>query len=184
MLALHGKLILHTSGSTALQLLQKYTGKAGVFYPLQTFSKTKELNFRAVPICIEGASPDITKQVKELAQSISNNVYEVSSEQRRILHLAAVFACNFPNYLYGIAQTLLANHQLDFNLLRPLITETAEKVQEQLPADAQTGPAVRNDVSTMSKHLEMLANEPVMKDIYELLSQGIIKMDKGLTGHR
>jgi predicted short-subunit dehydrogenase-like oxidoreductase (DUF2520 family) len=182
-LAPYGKLMLHTSGSTALQKLQKFTEQCGVLYPLQTFSKTKELNFRTVPLCIEGANADITRQVKELAQSISNNVYEVNSEQRRVLHLAAVFACNFPNYLYGIAQSLLADNQLDFNLLRPLIAETAEKVQQQLPANVQTGPAVRNDVSTMTKHLEMLDNNPMMHQIYELLSQGIIKMDKGITGH-
>ena len=181
-LAPYNRLILHTSGSTALHTLLKYTDDAGVFYPLQTFSKTKEVNFRQVPLCIEGARPDITRQLKELAQSISNNVYEVSSDQRRVLHLAAVFACNFPNYLYGIAQSLLANHQLDFNMLRPLISETAEKVQQQFPASVQTGPAVRNDVSTMNKHLEMLGNEPMLQQIYELLSQGIIKMDKGLTG--
>jgi predicted short-subunit dehydrogenase-like oxidoreductase (DUF2520 family) len=150
-----------------------------VFYPLQTFSRNKEVNFREVPLCIEGANASLTKQIKELAQTVTNNVYDVDSTQRRILHLAAVFACNFPNYLYNIAQRLLAEHQLDFEMLKPLITETADKVQQQLPADVQTGPAVRNDTSTMNKHLEMLHNQPILQQIYELLSQGIIKMDKG-----
>jgi predicted short-subunit dehydrogenase-like oxidoreductase (DUF2520 family) len=106
---------LHTSGSTDIAVLLKYTAKAGVLYPLQTFSKTKEVDFRQVPLCIEAANDIFKAQVKELAQSISNNVYEVdSSEQRRVLHLAAVFACNFPNYLYGIAQNLTgAIHQLE-----------------------------------------------------------------------
>jgi predicted short-subunit dehydrogenase-like oxidoreductase (DUF2520 family) len=178
-LAPFNKLVLHTSGSTDIQLLLKYTAQAGVFYPLQTFSRNKEVNFREVPLCIEGANASLTKQIKELAQTVTNNVYDVDSTQRRILHLAAVFACNFPNYLYNIAQRLLAEHQLDFEMLKPLITETADKVQQQLPADVQTGPAVRNDTSTMNKHLEMLHNQPILQQIYELLSQGIIKMDKG-----
>jgi predicted short-subunit dehydrogenase-like oxidoreductase (DUF2520 family) len=173
------KLILHTSGSTDISVLLKYTDKAGVLYPLQTFSRDKELNFREVPLCIEGANPAITATIKELAQTISNNVSEVNSTQRRVLHLAAVFACNFPNYLYNIAQGLLAQHQLDFDLLKPLIAETADKVQRQMPAKVQTGPAVRNDELTMNKHLEMLQNQPALQQIYKILSQGIIKMDKG-----
>ncbi|HEX3384524.1 MAG TPA: Rossmann-like and DUF2520 domain-containing protein, partial [Mucilaginibacter sp.] len=144
-LAKHGKLIVHTSGSTSLEELKQYTLNAGVFYPLQTFSKTKELDFRTVPLCIEGATEEITKHLEELARTVSNNVYRVHSEQRRILHLAAVFACNFPNYLYYAAGELLREHNLDFNMLRPLILETAVKVQEHLPGDVQTGPAVRND---------------------------------------
>jgi len=180
----HNKILLHTSGATDLSVLLKYTQVAGVFYPLQTFSKTKELDFRKVPLCIEGASNDITVQIKELAQTVSNHVYEVDSARRRVLHLAAVFACNFPNYLYTIAQQLLVQHQLDFDMIRPLIAETADKAVQQLPATVQTGPAVRNDMTTMSKHLEMLQNEPFMQQVYELLSQGIIKMDKGLTDDR
>lgn len=182
-LARHNKLTVHTSGSTDINLLLRYTENAGVFYPLQTFSKNKELDFSTVPICIEGANKPVTRQLKELAQSISNHVYEVNSAQRRILHLAAVFACNFPNYLYEVARQLLAQHQLGFDLLRPLITETAEKIQHQLPANVQTGPAIRNDESTMHKHLDLLSDHPALQQIYELLSQGIIKMDKGSYGN-
>jgi predicted short-subunit dehydrogenase-like oxidoreductase (DUF2520 family) len=182
-LAAYNKLILHTSGSTDINVLLKYTDKAGVFYPLQTFSKNKELNFWSVPLCLEAANGDILSPIKELAQTVSNQVYEVNSGQRRVLHLAAVFACNFPNYLYHIAQQLLSDHQLDFDMLKPLITETADKIQQRLPADVQTGPAVRNDTITMDKHLEMLQNEPLMAQIYSLLSQGIIKMDKGTNGN-
>src|SRR6201996_2566927 len=147
-LAVYDKLTAHTSGATSIDVLRAFTDSAGVFYPLQTFSKTKEVNFRSVPLCIEGADEQITKQLIELAQTVSNNVYKVSSAQRKVLHLAAVFACNFPNYLYNIAQQLLAKDNLDFNLLRPLIDETAEKVQTQLPQAVQTGPAVRNDENT------------------------------------
>jgi predicted short-subunit dehydrogenase-like oxidoreductase (DUF2520 family) len=95
------------------------------------------------------------------------------------LHLAAVFACNFPNYLYTIAQQLLAAHQMEFDMLKPLILETAQKVQQQFPATVQTGPAVRNDQNTMNAHLQMLSNEPMLQEIYTLLSQGIIKNNNG-----
>lgn len=183
-LAIFHKLILHTSGSTGIATLLKYTGRAGVFYPLQTFSSTKELDFSQVPVCIEANDGVILDQVKNLARSISNHVQEVNSADRRILHLAAVFACNFPNYLYTIGQQILQQHHLPFDLLRPLILETAEKVQHQLPADVQTGPAVRNDISSMNKHLELLKNDPALQQIYELLSQGIIKMDKGTNGDK
>ena len=173
----YNKLIVHTSGATSLQTLQKHTQNAGVFYPLQTFSKTRDLNFNTVPLCIEGADEKITSTLNELAYTVSQNVYRVNSEQRKILHLAAVFACNFPNYLYHVSQQLLAEKQLPFDLLRPLILETAEKVQELLPANVQTGPAVRNDEKTMTSHLEQLGEIPDLQEIYKLLSQGIIKMD-------
>lgn len=176
-LAKHDKLMLHTSGATDLYALLAFTDKAGVMYPLQTFSKVREVDFRQVPLCIEGADESITKQIEELAQSISNNIYRVDSGQRKILHLAAVFACNFPNYLYEVARQLLDGKGLEFDLLRPLILETAQKVQERLPAQVQTGPAVRNDVGTMDSHLKLLAETPHLQQIYTMLSQGIIKMD-------
>src|SRR6202012_5457169 len=132
-LAKYDKLIVHTSGATGLFALTAFTDNAGVFYPLQTFSKTKEVDFSKVPLCIEGADENITKQLISLGQTISNNVSRVSSAQRKTLHLAAVFACNFPNYLYGVSQQVLGNEELDFNLLRRLISETAEKVGPQLP---------------------------------------------------
>ena len=107
-LAKHNKLIVHTSGASSLNVLTQYTTNAGVFYPLQTFSKTKEVNFRTVPLCIEGADEQITIQLEELARTVSNNVSRVNSDQRKTLHLAAVFACNFPNYLYHAAGKLAA----------------------------------------------------------------------------
>lgn len=176
-LARYHKLTVHTSGATSLQTLQRYTQNAGVFYPLQTFSKTRKLNFNTVPLCIEGADEKITSTLNELAYTVSQNVYRVNSEQRKALHLAAVFAGNFPNYLYHVSQQLLGEKELPFDLLRPLILETAEKVQEYLPASVQTGPAVRNDGKTMASHLEQLKQNPDLQEIYRLLSQGIIKMD-------
>jgi predicted short-subunit dehydrogenase-like oxidoreductase (DUF2520 family) len=180
-LAKHQKLIVHTSGSTNLTDLLPFTDKAGVLYPLQTFSKIREVDFFTVPLCVEGASEAITANLKQLAATISNSVYVVNSADRKVLHLAAVFACNFPNYLYTIAQQLLAQHQMEFNMLKPLILETAQKVQQQIPADVQTGPAVRNDQVTMNTHLQMLGDQPQLQEIYSLLSQGIIKNNNG--GH-
>jgi len=182
-LAVHKKLIVHTSGSTNLDSLTAFTPNAGVFYPLQTFSKVREVDFRSVPLCLEGADEEIFEALKQLAFTISNNVYTVNSAQRKILHLAAVFACNFPNYLYGVAQQLLVQHQMEFNMLRPLILETAQKVQEQVPAAVQTGPAVRNDEGTMNTHLQMLNDMPQLQELYTLLSQGIIKNNNDVTAN-
>ncbi|MDB5004764.1 MAG: Rossmann-like domain protein [Mucilaginibacter sp.] len=176
-LAVHQKLMVHTSGATDMFALLAFADNVGVFYPLQTFNKTKEVDFMNVPLCIEAADESITKQLQELAQTISNKVYRIDSAQRKVLHLAAVFACNFPNYLYTIAQQILTQHQLDFELIRPLILETAEKVQTGLPAAMQTGPAVRNDETTMNNHLQLLKDTPHLQDLYTLLSQGIIKLD-------
>jgi predicted short-subunit dehydrogenase-like oxidoreductase (DUF2520 family) len=174
-IAKYQKLTVHTAGSIALEALTSIIPTAGVFYPLQTFSKNKEVDFTAVPLCIEGASEAITKQLTELAQTISNNVYHVNSVQRKALHLAAVFACNFPNYLYGIASQLLAENDMEFAMLRPLILETAQKVQERLPADVQTGPAIRKDEHTIAAHMQMLNAHPELRELYNVLSQAIIK---------
>jgi len=169
------KLVVHTSGAVELQQLLNFTPNAGVFYPLQTFSKTKELNFWEVPMCIEGADEAITKTLEELARTISNNVYRVSSAQRKVLHLSAVFACNFTNHLYAVAQALLAESNISFDMLRPLIMETADKIKQHSPASVQTGPAVRNDEKTMQAHLQMLARKHDLQKMYQLLSQDIIK---------
>jgi predicted short-subunit dehydrogenase-like oxidoreductase (DUF2520 family) len=183
-LAVYKKLMVHTSGAVDLYTLLAFDDSVGVFYPLQTFSKTREVDFRNVPLCIEGSIDDITKQLQQLAQTISNKVYIIDSAKRKTLHLAAVFACNFPNYLYTIAQQLLAKHDIDFNLLRPLILETAEKVQHNLPVDAQTGPAIRNDKHTIDAHIELLQSEPQLQELYNLLSQGIIKLETPQRGDK
>jgi len=174
-LAKYQKLTVHTSGATNLLTISSSVPKAGVFYPLQTFSKTREVDFLQVPVCIEGSDDAVIGELEHLAETISNRVYRVNSSQRKMLHLTAVFACNFPNYLYGVAQQLLAQQNMEFDMLRPLILETAQKVQDHRPADVQTGPAIRNDESTMAAHLKMLDDEPVLKELYALLSQGIIK---------
>ena len=157
-LVLLQKLVVHTSGAVSLEALTALTPNAGVFYPLQTFSKTKEVDFLTVPLCIEGADDEITSILKSLAQTVSNYVHLVDSAKRITLHLAAVFACNFTNYLYDVARQLLQDDGMDFSILRPLILETAQKVQADLPLAVQTGPAVREDTGTMDAHLQMLAD--------------------------
>ncbi len=178
----YNTLIVHTSGAVSLQTLTNLTDRAGVFYPLQTFSKEKEVNFRDVPLCIEGAGEIIKDNLIELAQTISNKVQLIDSGKRKILHLAAVFACNFPNYLYYVAQQLLQNNQLDFNLLKPLIAETADKIQDRLPSAVQTGPAAREDVQTMATHLQMLSDHAFLQTLYQLLSEGVAKMANAGNG--
>jgi len=183
-LAKYQRLMVHTSGAAGLYTLLAFTDNAGVFYPLQTFRKTKEVDLRNVPVCIEGTNESITKNLEQLAQTVSDKVYPVDSDQRKILHLAAVFANNFPNYLYTLAQQILAKNQLDFELLRPIILETAKKVQEGLPAAMQTGPAIRGDETTLNNHLQLLKDEPALQELYSLLSQGIIKLDNTGQGDK
>lgn len=166
--------VAHTSGAAALEVLNGNINY-GVFYPLQTFSKHKTLDFSQVPLCLEANNTQSLQQLKTLAALISKNIYEVDSEQRKILHLAAVFACNFPNYLYGVAQQLLAQHQLDFEIIKPLIAETANKVQTALPIEVQTGPAIRNDEQTLQKHEDLLKEHSEWLTIYKLLSEQIKK---------
>lgn len=177
-IALKNVLVVHTCGSVSMQTLEKYFDTCGVFYPLQTFSKNRELDFSSVPLCIESTDKDSMQLLLELGKTISKSVNYINSNQRKILHVAATFACNFPNSLYAIAAGLLKEQQLDFNLLKPLILETALKVQEFLPEEVQTGPATRRDEKTMNAHLSLLQQHPELQEIYRLLSQAIIKMDK------
>jgi predicted short-subunit dehydrogenase-like oxidoreductase (DUF2520 family) len=162
--------VAHTSGAVGLTALQA-TNK-GVFYPLQTFTKGKAVDFSAIPICIEAEEKNYLETLRELAASISENVHHIDSEQRKKLHLAAVFANNFTNYLYRIGEELCLDEGLSFDLLKPLIMETAHKIQTMSPKEAQTGPARRNDVQSMQGHLELL-NKKEHIALYKLLSQAI-----------
>ena len=171
-------LIVHTSGTTSLDVLDGISDRTGVFYPIQTFSKSKAVDLRQVPISIEGRSEEITEALHSLASRLSEKVFEMNSVQRRTIHAAAVFACNFTNHMYVLAHELLKEQGLTFDLLRPLIAETAAKIQSADPATVQTGPAIRNDQSTIDKHLELLNGSPDLKDLYEKLSQSIINYQK------
>lgn len=169
-------LIAHTSGAVSIVSLASHEN-FGVLYPLQTFSKHKDLDFGNVPLCLEANNATNLDLLKLFAKLISKSVYEVNSEQRKTLHLAAVFACNFPNYLYGVAQQLLVQNHLDFDIIKPLIIETANKIQTALPMEVQTGPAVRNDEQTLKKHEGMLQGHPEWLNIYQLLSNQIKTTD-------
>jgi predicted short-subunit dehydrogenase-like oxidoreductase (DUF2520 family) len=165
-------IISHTAGSLSLSILSKFINH-GVIYPLQTLSRDKELNFNQVPLCIEGNNDGSEAILTELAKSISSIVSRVDSNQRLQLHLAAVFACNFVNHLYAISDKLLTDKQLNLKMLYPLIDETCTKIKCMSPYDAQTGPALRNDQTIISHHIEMLKNEPDLSHIYQTLTESI-----------
>ena len=160
-------MILHTAGSMPLSIFEGYTENGGVFYPMQTFSMEREVDFKEIPLFIEGKSP----LIRQLAESISNHVYELSTADRKYLHLAAVFACNFTNHCYTLAAEVLEKKGLPFDVMLPLVDETARKVHELHPKEAQTGPAVRGDENVMQAQEALL--EGRTKEIYELLSKSI-----------
>jgi predicted short-subunit dehydrogenase-like oxidoreductase (DUF2520 family) len=168
-------LIAHTSGAVNLNVFESQFENYGVFYPLQTFSKSKEINFEDIPLCLEANNGSALNKLKELAGKLSKNIVEINSEKRKILHLAAVFACNFTNHLYALADEILKANQLNFDILRPLIAETAAKVQHAFPLDVQTGPAIRSDEQTLIKHQQLLLQQPQLLDIYKTLSDSIKK---------
>ncbi|AOW19477.1 Rossmann-like and DUF2520 domain-containing protein [Urechidicola croceus] len=171
-LILNDKLVVHTSGSVKMNDLNSESNK-GVFYPLQTFSTTKKISFKKVPICIESERKEDLIILEKLGSSISKNVYLIDSKQRQKLHLAAVFVNNFVNHLYTIGNKICQDNKVPFQVLQPLIKETADKVQHINPKEAQTGPAQRNDQSTIAKHLSQLDNN--QKEIYKILTDSIKK---------
>lgn len=170
-LPFENRLVVHTSGSVSLHDLGKKL-RRGVFYPLQTFSKDADIDFSKVPVCIETIDKNDFNTLKKLAEAIGSPSYRVNSEQRGSLHLAAVFANNFTNQLYRIAHEITEATRTDFDILKPLILETATKVQTLSPFMAQTGPAKRNDKKTIKKHLKKLEHSP-HKEVYELLTASI-----------
>lgn len=177
-LKLRGKIVAHTSGSVEMAVLKSSSSNYGVFYPLQTFSKSNKVNMRAVPLCLEASNSATLKTLSTLAECISNNVQRINSEQRRTIHLAAVFACNFSNHMYAIAETILKSNSLSLDILKPLIEETAKKIQHASPVEMQTGPAVRNDKKTMDSHLQLLGERKEYKKLYQLISKSITDLNK------
>ena len=165
---------VHTAGSMSLSLFEGSKARGGVLYPLQTFSKGKAVDFKDIPLFIEASNADDLNIIRELASRISNKVYEASSAQRQQLHLAAVFTCNFTNHLFAIAESILHEADIPFEVLRPLIQETIDKTATLSPREGQTGPAVRKDFNVMEKHLDKLTDHPQWKEIYRLLSKSII----------
>jgi predicted short-subunit dehydrogenase-like oxidoreductase (DUF2520 family) len=162
---------VHTSGGAAMEALSKQNRK-GVFYPLQTFSKQSEIDFSDVPICVEATDASDLVVLKNVGSSISEKVVEITSEERAKLHLAAVFVNNFVNHCYRIGFDILSENNLSFDLLQPLIKETAHKISLLSPSEAQTGPAKRNDQKTIEKHLHLLQHSD-QKELYQHITEAI-----------
>ena len=170
-------LIVHTSGSTDIEKLTKVHARAGVFYPLQTFSLEREIDWYSTPLFIEATHLEDLNTLLQLANELSQRVYQYNSAQRLSLHLAAVFACNFSNYCYDMAKQIVDAKQVDFSLLYPLIIETAQKALQAEPRNMQTGPAMRGDQNIIAMHAQMLKQDqrPDLEAVYHLLSEQILK---------
>lgn len=164
-------LVVHTSGSVPMDSIDDKHRK-GVFYPLQTFSKGKDVDFELVPFCLEAQHPEDLEMLKEIASSLSRKVYEISSAQRSILHVAAVFVNNFTNYMFSAGKDICEKHNIPFEILHPLILETAKKAINLNPDMAQTGPATRNDNKTIKRHQNILTDN-TYKEIYQTLTKAI-----------
>lgn len=165
--------VVHTSGSTAMEILAGRHLRYGVFYPLQTFSREVEVDFSTIPLCLEAQDEAHLQQLEQLGALLSERIMRVNSQQRLFLHIAAVFACNFTNHMYAIADDLLRQNQLDLSLLHPLMKETLQKALSHPPARVQTGPAVRSDEITLDKHLGQLEPLPTYQKIYTFVSRSI-----------
>ena len=172
-----GGLWAHTAGSLPMELFAARKSHYGVIYPLQTFSRNRALSFEEIPLFIEGSTPANAAMLEQLAHTLSHNVYHLTGAKRKKLHLAAVFACNFVNHLYALSAEILNEEELPFDVLLPLIAETAAKVREMAPVAAQTGPALRGDEKVMQQHLDQIV-DPHVREIYRLLSGSIAELTK------
>lgn len=162
--------VVHTSGTIPMSAIQQE--RKGVMYLLQSFSKDKELDFSSIPFCIEANHQEDFQLLEKIAVSFSERVYKISSEQRKAIHLAAVFVNNFSNHMFTMGEDICKEYQVPFEILKPLILETAHKIMHLSPFEAQTGPASRGDQNTINQHLEMLT-DPTKKEIYQLITKSI-----------
>ena len=167
---LPNQFVIHTSGTVPMSAIQ--AERRGVMYMLQSFSKDKTLDFATIPFCIEANHEADFHLLEQIAVSFSERVYKISSEQRKAIHLAAVFVNNFANHLFALGEEVCKEYQVPFDILKPLIEETANKIMELSPADAQTGPASRGDQNTINQHLQMMT-DPIKKEIYQLITKSI-----------
>ncbi len=177
-ISLKNKLIVHCSGTIPMEILKNTSLHYGVFYPLQTFSQGKPVRFRKIPVCVEANSGPAEERLLKLGNRISRNVQVVNGKQRRMLHLTAVFANNFTNFMYAVAEDLLQKYRIPFSFLVPLIRQTALNVSRGEAMKHQTGPAIREDYRVIAKHKQLLAQYPDYLEIYELLNENIIKYKK------
>ncbi|MDE6858140.1 MAG: DUF2520 domain-containing protein [Alistipes sp.] len=170
----HGMTVAHTSGATPMESIPDHFDGRGVFYPLQTFTAGRAVDFGVIPLFVEGSDEPTTLALEELAGRLSRRVARADSEQRRALHLAGVFACNFANHMFQLGAQTVERAGFGFDVLRPLIAETAAKaVESQRPADVQTGPARRGDRGSQERHLALLAGDGASSEIYKLISDNI-----------
>lgn len=167
-------IVVHTSGSTHIDILKQAHKKSGVFYPLQTFTKEIKTDWKKIPICIEGSSKTITEKLEKVAKNIGGPIYKINSKKRQQIHLAAVFANNFSNACYTMAATLLSKSRVDFKILLPLIDQTALKTHFSTPQQLQTGPARRNDQKVMKEHLALLNENKELANVYKQISKYIV----------
>ena len=170
------QLFVHTAGSMPMDIFKGLTVHYGVFYPMQTFSKERLVDFNDISIFLETNDAVSMERLKMLSTTLTTHIYELDSEGRKHLHLAAVFACNFVNHCYALSAEVLAAKGLPFSVMLPLVDETAQKVHELAPREAQTGPAVRGDQNVMQMQANMLAGNPAVKQIYEALSNDIQRL--------
>lgn len=170
------KVFLHTAGAIPMDVFQGMTLHYGVLYPMQTFSKQREVDFSQIPCFIEANDEYALQQIGDVAHQVSSRVYHLASEDRKYLHLSAVFACNFVNHCYALSQEILEEHGIPFDVMLPLIDETAAKVHELDPKEVQTGPAVRYDENVLRAQGALLKSNPQMKDIYDRMSMSIHKL--------
>lgn len=165
---------IHTAGSISVDIFKKYNSRHGVVYPFQTFSKNRKVELKDVPFFIEADSDNTYRFLNNIFSTISDKVLELSSEKRKYIHLTGVFACNFVNHMYHISSDILKAEGIPFDVLLPLINETASKIHSLSPEAAQTGPAIRFDKNIMDKHLALMTNRN-HQNIYKLISQNIYK---------
>ena len=168
-------LVVHTAGSFGLDIFPESINKKAVFYPLQTFSKDRKVDFKNLPFLVESAENDSSELLKNLAESIGGKAHFVDTEHRKMLHLAAVFTSNFTNYMLTVGKEVTLKAGFSFDLLEPLIIETISKAIESGPENSQTGPAIRNDQNTIEKHLELLSFSPELQMLYKELTLSILK---------
>ena len=173
-LKLEGKIVAHTSGSVPLKGMEHISANNGIFYPLQTLTRRKEVSFKDVPVFLEASNDGVKQALTVLAESIGCKVYMMGSNKRRAVHVAAVFANNFTNYLFGISKQILDKEEIPFDVLLPLIQETVNKVKENNPADIQTGPARRGDYKTIEEHLHYLQRNDDQRETYLVLTESIL----------
>lgn len=164
------QVFMHTAGSMPMEMFKGMAHHYGVFYPMQSFSKERPVDFAEIPAFIEANDEKSKGVIRQLAESVTERVYELSSDDRQYLHLAAVFACNFANHCYAMAAEILEEHGMSFDVMLPLIDETARKVHQLHPLEAQTGPAVRYDENVIRHQAQLLRSHPLMKDLYERMS--------------